>query len=206
MQHILPFWPCPLSPMTYQEVSLNKTNRLELNHSEWCLTKLTHINIIFIAELSGIESSGWQYAFTFPGWWYILKSVLIAVGHYIPLRKNLGIYLCQTHLAHCTTSCLVTYKRYSYIPNSNFHQLHSLGWRFSVSWLNSITAAQIFLTISIIKIHFQSQLSHGLSLLFSSLHCRLFFNFTDIIIKFCTIVLLNGLNLKSSEIFFVDNW
>ena len=152
---MLPFWPCPLSPMTYQEVSLNKTNRLELNHSEWCLTKLTHINIIFIAELSGIESSGWQYAFTFPGWWYILKSVLIAVGHYIPLRKNLGIYLCQTHLAHC----LVTYKRYSYIPNSNFHQLHSLGWRFSVSWLNSITAAQIFLTISIIKSIFNPSLA-----------------------------------------------
>ena len=104
----------------------------------------------------------------------IFEVFLIAVGHYIPLRKNLGIYLCQTHLAHHTTSCLVTYKRYSYTPDSNFHQLHCHGWRFSVSCLNSVTAVQIFLTISIIKIDFQSQFSHGLSLLFSPLHCRLF--------------------------------
>ena len=42
-------------------------------------------------------------------------------------------------------------------------------WKFSVSWLNSITAVQIFFTIFIMKISFQSQFSHGPSLLLSPL-------------------------------------
>ena len=43
------------------------------------------------------------------------------------------------------------------------------GWKFSVSWLNSVTAAQIFFTISITNIHFQSQFSHNPSLSLSRL-------------------------------------
>ena len=141
MQHICcPFGHAPSVPWHIKRSHKPKqTDRLELNHSEWSLTKLTHINIIFIAELSGIESSGWQYAITFPGRWYILKSFLIAVGHYIPLRKNLGIYLCQTHLAHRTTSCLVTDKRYSYTLIAIFISSHiAMAWGFqSPDWIQS---------------------------------------------------------------------
>ena len=43
------------------------------------------------------------------------------------------------------------------------------GWKVSVSWLNSVTKAQIFFTISIMKNNFQSQFSHGSSFLLSPL-------------------------------------
>ena len=43
------------------------------------------------------------------------------------------------------------------------------GWKFSVTWLNSVTAGQSFFIISIIEIHFQSQFSHSPSLSLSPL-------------------------------------
>ena len=51
----------------------------------------------------------------------------------------LGKYV---HVFACCIYIILSYRRH--------------GWKFSVSWLTSVTAAQILFIIFIIKVHFQS--------------------------------------------------
>ena len=138
--YMLPFWPCVLSPMTYQEVSLTKTNRQTRIKPQWM--KFNQVNPYqhhFHSRIKWVWIIRMAICYYFSWLRIYLKSFLIAVGHYIPLRKNLGIYLCQTHLAYRTTSCLVTYKRYSYTLITIFISSHiAMAWGFqSPDWIQS---------------------------------------------------------------------
>ena len=80
-------------------------------------------------------------------------------------------YCCYTKHGGITTNLILWNHRgvcYWCVRITQCGYMH--GWKFSVTWLNSVTAGQIFFTISIIEIHFQSQFSHSPSLSLSPLY------------------------------------